>query len=581
MKIKVAYDEAKGRFLIACPFHLNSLPQSLPNRRWEPKNKYWSAPAIKANVEYMAQKFGPSTTEFTPEAAEAVKASLQKYKDTAAALRAVGPRFPAWYPFKTKPRKKQREALDKIFGLKSIALFMDMRTGKTKVVIDFASASRMVGAADRVLIICPLSIRKNWVAEIAVHAPFPIDAHLLDTGKPKNYEKWLAQPHDFKWLLVGVESLAAGSAMSYCEKFLCSGIKTIAVVDESSKIKTHNATRSKNVVSLGRMAETRIAMTGTPIANGPMDLFMQFEFLDPDIIGMGDFYSFRNAYAIMGGYENKQIIGYQNLEELTEIVEPFVFQVRKEDVFPDAPPKIYIRREVQLNPEQRRLYLQMKKEKRVDSGEGKSLVIQNTLEKMLRLQEITGGIVSYQIPEDKQVKNGPKFYREYIEGANPKLNELIAVTEEYDGPTIVWCAYVEEIVLVVKELRKIYGDDQVVELHGGIDEEQRDQNVRVLFQGRKARFLVGNAATGGMGLTMSVAEIEVYYSNTFNYIDREQSEERAFGPDKKNGTVVVDLLAGGTVDTYILAALEVKKDVSEYVRGAIDDLKDKLLGDMG
>ena len=156
---------------------------------------------------------------------------------------------------------------------------------------------------------------------------------------------------------------------------------------------------------------------------------------------------------------------------------------------------------------------------------------------------------------------------------------MIAVTEEYDGPTIIWCAYIEEIKLVCDALRKRYGDNQVVELHGSISEDDRDVNVNVLFQGRKARFLVGNAATGGMGLTMSVAEIEIYYSNTFNYIDREQSEERAFGPDKKNGTIVVDLICINTVDDHIYEALTQKKDVSEYVRSSIDDLKDKLYGE--
>lgn len=578
-KIRVEYDSAKGRFHIACPFHLNSLPKSIPNRRWDGKNKYWSAPAIRANVEFLSEKFGPSVAMFSDQAREAVEASLRKYREAQSSARDSSPRFPAWYPFKTQPRKKQMEALNKVYGLKSVALFMDMRTGKTKVVIDLASAMRMQGAADRVLIICPLSIRKNWVREIAVHAPFPVDAHLLDTSKPKEFDRWMGEKHDFKWLLVGVESLAAGSAIKYAERFLLSGIKTMAVVDESSKIKNHSATRSQNCVKLARMAETRIAMTGTPIAHGPMDLFMQFEFLDPDIIGMGDFYSFRNRYAVMGGYEDRQIIAYQNLEELMEIIEPFVFQVRKDEVFPDAPPKIYIRREVRLNKEQERLYKQMKKEKMVETG-NKSLIIQNTLEKMLRLQEITGGIVSYSIPEDQRTAKGPKFYREYIEGGNPKLDDLMACTEEYDGPTIVWCAYKEEIRLVASALRERYGDEQVVELHGDIDEAQRDVNVNVLFQGRKARFLVGNAATGGMGLTMSTAEIEIYFSNTFNYIDREQSEERAFGPDKKNGTIVIDLVADGTVDEHIVEALSQKKDVAEYVRGSIDDLKDRLYGNV-
>jgi SNF2 family DNA or RNA helicase len=130
--------------------------------------------------------------------------------------------------------------------------------------------------------------------------------------------------------------------------------------------------------------------------------------------------------------------------------------------------------------------------------------------------------------------------------------------------------------MVTNALRKEYGDDQVVELHGGVDEVDRDINVNVKFQGGKAKYLVGNAATGGMGLTMSTAEIEIYFSNTFNFIDREQSEERAFGPNKKNGTVVIDLIMDGSIDKHILEALTQKKDVSTYVRDSIDSIKAEL-----
>ena len=144
------------------------------------------------------------------------------------------------------------------------------------------------------------------------------------------------------------------------------------------------------------------------------------------------------------------------------------------------------------------------------------------------------------------------------------------------GSTIIWCAFREEIAIVSEALRKEYGEDQVVELHGDVDEAARDYNVNTAFQSGAARFLVGNTATGGMGLTMHKAENEIYFSNSFNYTDREQSEERAFGPHKKNGTVIIDIVAENTVDEHILEALTQKKDVSEYVRSTIDTLKVKL-----
>lgn len=575
-KLTIDYDKKRGRFKISGPPHLNAVVKSIPNRKWESNNKCWSAPSIRANIEYLLKYIPKSHAIYTEVAIVALSDGQARYSSKP---KSIDSSFPVDYPFKTKPRAMQMEALRKVYGLKSIALFMDMRTGKTKVVIDMASALRMRGKADKVLIVAPLSIRKNWVREIETHAPFPIDAHVLDTGKPKDFDRWILEPHDHKWLLVGVESLAAGSAINYCKRFLLTGTKSIMVVDESSKIKNHKATRTKNCISLGRMAETRVIMTGTPTANGPMDLFSQFEFLDPDIIGMGDFYSFRNRYAVMGGYENKEIVGYANLDELMEIIEPFIYQVRKDEVFPDAPPKIYMRREVELNPEQKRLYKQVKKQEMADDG-NKILLIQNSLEKMLRLQEITGGIISFSSTEEDVRMGKPKFYRQRIAGNNPKIAELMACLEEFDGPTIVWCAYKEEIRMVAEEIRNKYGEDQVVELHGDISEVDRDINVNVLFQGGKAKYLVGNAATGGMGLTMSAAEVEIYYSNSFNLIDRDQSEERAFGPDKKNGTMIIDIVASKTVDEHIVSALSEKKDIAEYVRQSITTLKEKIYGDL-
>lgn len=570
--ITIAFDTKKNRFYITSPYNMSDTIRDIPNRRWDGKNRVWSVPAIKSNVEYI-HKYLELGTGFVGNAREVLHEMVAKFKAKKNGV--VEAKFPSWYPFKTEPRIKQMEALHKVYDMDSVALFMDMRTGKTKVIIDLASAKRMQAQIERVLIVCPLSIRKNWIREIDVHAPFPIDAYLLDTSKPKDFTKWMNTKHDFKWLLVGVESLAAGSAMKYAEEFVNSSMKTMCVVDESSKIKGHAANRAKNCVKLGRRSSHRVIMTGTPISHGPMDLFMQFEFLDPDIIGIGDFYSFKKRYAIMGGYEDKQIVGYQNIDELMEMLEPFVFQVRKDEVFPDAPKKVYLRRETQLTDRQRALYRQVKREGLAELGD-QTMIVQNALEKMLRLQEITGGSISFKTDPETEALTKKKYVRQRIDGGNPKLAELLEVVEEYVGPTIIWCAFREEIAIVCEALRKEYGHDQVVELHGDVDEATRDYNVNTAFQSGAARFLVGNTATGGMGLTMHKAENEIYFSNSFNYTDREQSEERAFGPHKKSGTVIIDIVAEKTVDEHILEALTQKKDVSEYVRSTIDTLKEKL-----
>lgn len=129
--------------------------------------------------------------------------------------------------------------------------------------------------------------------------------------------------------------------------------------------------------------------------------------------------------------------------------------------------------------------------------------------------------------------------------------------------------------MVADALRAKYGQKAVVEIHGGVSEEDRDRNVQELFQTKKARFLVGNAATGGVGLNMTAAELVVYYSNSFSFTDREQSEDRAHRIGQQKSVTYIDLVAEGTVDAVVVQALREKKDVSEFVRTSINSINDR------
>jgi SNF2 family DNA or RNA helicase len=196
---------------------------------------------------------------------------------------------------------------------------------------------------------------------------------------------------------------------------------------------------------------------------------------------------------------------------------------------------------------------------------------------MLRLQEIAGGIITFERNPD--LYDAAKFTHNRIAGKNPKVEELLAIAEENDASTIVWCRFIEEIRMVCEALRERYGYDAVVEIHGGISENDRDHNVQNLFQTGKARFLVGNAATGGVGLNMTRAELVVYYSNSFSFTDREQSEDRAHRIGQTRSVTYIDIIAEGTVDAAVTQALREKKDVSEFVRTSINDRNDRnLLG---
>lgn len=569
--IVIDFNKKNGRYIISSPPWMVDRMRAIPNRKWDSKGKVWTAPAIRINSQYIREKM--TDAKLTADAAAAIEEALSR------TVKPIGATTPAHYVPKTTPFQHQLIALNKAFPNKVFALLMEMRTGKSKVFIDYAAAHRMLGNVNMVVVICPYSIRKNWLAELATHCPIDTSVCILDTAKPKNFDKWVSESHDFKWLIVGVESLAAGSAKDYVERALLTTTRSLMGVDESHKIKNHKATRTEQCIRLGRMAERKIIMTGTPVANHPLDFYSQFEFLDPNIIGVGDYYSFRNRYAVLGGFENKQVLGYQNMPELMELISPFIYRVSRKDVF-DLPPIVQTTRYVKMSARQREHYLDMAKRKTTSTNTG-TITAQTVLEKMLRLHEISGGVVSIQdeaggVLDDPSIKR--KYTKNRIDPISAKTSELLEFVEEVDpsDSVIIWCAYREEISMVTEALRDRYGRDQVVEIHGGISGEERHHNVSDLFQNKKAKFLVGNQMTGGVGLNMSAASVVIYYSNTFSYVDRRQSMDRTQSIQQSKSVLYVDLVTEGTVDEIVMQALNSKSDVHEYVTRSIDDVHQRI-----
>lgn len=545
---QIKVDFADGKFFVRAPIMELGRVRGFPNRRWVSRVKAWVAPAIRANVEYI--KANLSSFELT----DVAMAKVRNYERPSY----MREQFPAEYEFKTEPRVIQRKALNFLWGRDRAALFMDMRTGKTKTVIDWVSALSVWKGAHRLLVVCPLSVRETWRSEFAVHCPVEYSIHLLDTKKVKAFEEWEKSGSPLKVLVVGVESLAAGRAIDHVQFFCLRGSETVMIVDESSKIKNHSAQRTKRAIGLGKECRWRAILTGTPMGNSLVDLFAQYEFLDTDIIGVGDYYSFRARYCVMGGFERKQIVGYQNTAELIELVKPYTFQARKADVFENMPPKTYIERVVEMTPEQRRVYESVKK------GTGEVLQVRTALEKMLRLQQIAGGFLTEQMDDGSQ-RVSP------VGKSNSKLDELMSVLDEVEGQVVVWAAFRAEIDMVYHALVDKYGGSQVVKVDGSVGEQDR-KRAMAAFQGGDVRFYVGTVSTSGMGVSLSAADVEIYYSNTFSYIDREQSEERAFNEKKPLGTLIVDIMMKDTVDRHVLKALKLKKDVSEYVREHFDEV---------
>ena len=360
----------------------------------------------------------------------------------------------------------------------------------------------------------------------------------------------------------------------------------MCVVDESSKIKNHKALRTEACIDVGREAKYRTILTGTPISQGIIDLFAQYEFLDTNIIGMGDFYAFRNRYAVMGGYENKEIIGYTNTDELMELIAPYTIQVSKKEAFEDSIEPNREVRYIEMTAEQKAHLKAMRK-----AATAEDYSVRNVLEAMMREQQLCGGFytkVRFEFGKvfskevgceiDAEIRIPEKFR---IEGTNPKISELFDIIDsgEYGKQILIWSIYTDEIREITRSLGEKYGEDSVTFIDGSVDEDERIHRVNDLFKFGKVKYLIANPTVGSMGLEMSAADTAVYYSSSFKYEDRKQSEERTFNSSKTKADTIVDLvMINGdkqTSDGDVLEAIGNKQNVSDFVKSRINELKNR------
>jgi SNF2 family DNA or RNA helicase len=304
------------------------------------------------------------------------------------------------YKFKTKPYAHQLTALEKSWEKTEYAYFMEMGTGKSKVLVDNMSMLYDKGKINGALIIAPKGVYRNWLSqEIPTHLASHIHPKMVlwtastSKTKDKEYQSLFETGYDLHILIMNVEAFSTKRGLEFAGKFLRTH-RTLMAVDESTTIKTPTAKRTKAIVALGKFAKYKRILTGSPVTKSPLDLFSQCNFLDDDLLGCGSFYSFRNRYAVMknanfGGRRVQIITHYQRLEELAETLKEFSYRVLKEDCL-DLPPKVYIRREVELTEEQTEAYSTMKSAA-LALLKGKMATAPHVLTQMMRLQQITCG----------------------------------------------------------------------------------------------------------------------------------------------------------------------------------------------
>ena len=471
------------------------------------------------------------------------------------------------YNYKLKPFEHQRKALEEGWHRQEFGLFMEMGTGKSKVLIDNLGLLFLNGQINFALILAPKGVYRNWVAK-------EIPEHMSD-DIPHRVIRWVASPNkrqqeemrsvkdQFAGLTIfvmNVESFStkkgqtAGAWMA--RTF---GTHGLIAIDESTTIKNHKAKRTKALLKIASQFKYRRLLTGSPITKSPLDIFSQTEFLRPGLMGHESFYTFQGRYAVlqrrsMGAKSFQQIVGYKNLDELTDKIDTFSYRVLKKDCL-DLPEKVYTARYVTLTDEQFRMYSLLQQQAMLLFEDGEIVSAPAVITQMLRIQQVLSGHLK---TDDGEMKYFP----------SRRMDALKEILEEHDGKVIIWSRFRYDIIQITKMLNKEFGEGSAAAYYGDTTDDER-QSIVQQFQSpdSRLRFFVGNPATAGYGLTLTEADLVIYYANDFNLETRIQSEDRAHRIGQKNNVTYIDLISEGTIDEKIVEALRNKIDIGARVLG--------------
>lgn len=476
----------------------------------------------------------------------------------------------ASFPYKTAPYDHQRRALRWLAGRKYAGLFMEQRTGKTKVTLDRAASEWLAGRIGALVVIAPAGVHTNWTRdEIPLHLSDAVPRRVIEWSASKarqrgfqdRFRAAVRESDGGKALFIlaiNIESVTTDLGKSAIRNTL-KRWPSLLVVDESTDIKTPSAKRTKAIKALGRLASQRLILSGFPDPEGPVDLYPQLSFLSPHIVGT-NVASFRAEYCEFeqrfyrgaGAPPVQVVVGYRNLDKLQGIVAQHCFRVRRDEVF-DMPPKAYTKRYFEMSAEQWRMYSELREEWRTSFEDGEEVSADLTIVRKGRLQQIASGYVPTDNPDAQEPIRR-------IPGPNPRLEALLDSLRRYPYPTIIWTRYRMDGDLLMENL----GDD-AVRYDGTVKAEMKELAKRRFQKEGKAQYFIANAQSAGRGLTLHRAQVVHYFSHFWSLELRVQSEDRPLSPT--NAVTYVDLIASDTVDEEIVDALRAKDDLARRIIG--------------
>jgi SNF2 family DNA or RNA helicase len=507
------------------------------------------------------------------------------------------------------PRVRQLEALDAMAGKAAFALHMAMRTGKTYCLLTDFGRLELNDCVDDLAVIGPAAVLPPWLLEIDKHLSRDllsrVRVHHWRASQSKEERrdlvKFTAERSRPRVLLMGVEALSSVTRARDLIKDFLSQRRSTAAIDEATVIKNPDSKRTEFILKLRGLARYRRTMSGLPTPNSPLDIFSQFYFLDPQILGHWTFTTFRARYAevfnlcvlpnplliaklkralrgekvVMEGIgecdaedlsrdhilqELKErgvwvqtvpiIKKFKNEKELSGLMAPHVYRATLADCY-DLPPKEYLPiRTVELTKEQGRVYEELKRNATAELESEDWVTANMVIVRLLRLHQVLCG----------HTKDDEGKIHDLPENRSAAVMQAL---EEYDGKAIIWFSYDRNLQRMTAMLRREYGEESVARFWGG-NMSTREAEEERFVKDPRCRFMLATPAAGGRGRTWTVANLLIYFSNTNNLEHRDQSEERGQGVGKEDRVAYLDFVST-ELERKILKSLRAKIDMATII----------------
>lgn len=497
-----------------------------------------------------------------------------------------------------RPYAHQVVGIQRILTHPYLGVFDEMGVGKSLQVTVAAIIMALRGTIDQVIIVAPASVRSVWfdpeLGELSKHLWAHFPCTITEYHSKIRTWNWFTQFNGQRYNPKINFTITNYDFIRVKERIkplftLCSP-KTLLVLDESSAIKNWRALQTKASNDLRTRCGRVVLLNGTPIGNNPGDLYSQAYVMNPRILACNSFFHFRARYAIMGGWQGKQIIAWRSLDDLQQRLAPYVIRRVKEQCL-DLPPKIdSVPISVALTSATWKIYKEMKDDmvawlNNVDVSAASQAIV-----KAIRLSQITSGFIGG--VERQELDDRPDF----IEGHNPEIPNVFNVTHEIGREKLdMFLGWLKELLEIDPNLKllcwsrfrpevKRLNDELLIQfpnvnrgmIWGGQTRLERDNALKLLDPRTMPKgpvVVVGTPASGSMGLNLAGAHTVVYFSNDYSLKTRQQSEDRVHRPGQVYPVSYYDMIATGpngqkTIDHAVMKALKNKKEIANFTTSA-------------